>query len=480
MKKTGLVAGLAFLAGAIFFALTFGFLQKTKDNRPVISPAIANAESTAVASLPAGVNFVPIVKKVKPAVLQVFSTYIMENQPFFNDDFFGQFFNVPRRREQRTGIGSGFFISGDGFILTNNHVVQDAVKVKVVTVEGKEYSAKIVGTDPKTDLALIKVEAKNVPFIELGDSSRIEVGEWVLAIGNPLGQAFTVTAGIISAEGRQLGMAELEDFIQTDAPINQGNSGGPLVNMRGEAIGINSTIIAPTGGNVGIGFAIPTNMAKKVVRDLQSKGKVVRGWFGISMQYLSESQAKEYDLATSGALVMTVEANSPAYRAGLKRYDLIVEANGKPIKSSIDLQQEIANSNPGDTVKVVIFRNANQMTIDVKVGEAPQSQRQRTRGQQGEGADLGMSLEKNNPSLAREYELKTSAGIVVTDVVRGSVAAESGIKPGDVILQVNRTEITGVEQFQRLIAEKNPGSAVLLFINRYGEERPIRFTIPEE
>jgi serine protease Do len=388
---------------------------------------------------------------------------------------------VPRRRERREGIGSGFFISADGYILTNNHVVKDAVKVKIITIDKKEYSAKIIGTDPKTDLALIKIDVKNFPFIELGDSNKVEVGEWVLAIGNPLGQDFTVTSGIISAEGRQLGLAEFEDFLQTDAAINMGNSGGPLLNMRGEAIGINSSILTPNQGSIGIGFSIPANMAKKVVGDLKAKGKVVRGWFGITMDFLTESRAKEYDIAGPGALVTSVEEGSPAAKAGLKRYDLIVEANGKKINSAIDLRQEIANSDPGDTVEVKVLRNNTELKISVKVSEAPASMRiSGNDGGEGSSIDLGMIVEKNTPALARQYELKTSAGILVKRVQEGGVAAENRLQAGDVILGVNRTEITGVDQFSRIMSGKQPGTSVLMLINRYGDEVTLRFTLPDE
>ena len=293
-------------------------------------------------------------------MVKVISESIVQSRSQFGDDFFDQFFNVPQRQEKRSGEGSGFFISADGYILTNNHVVRDAVKVKILNVDKEEFTAKIIGTDPKTDLALLKINVKNVPFVELGDSSVVEVGEWVLAIGNPFGQVSTVTAGIISAKGRQLGLAQYEDFLQTDAAINMGNSGGPLINMRGEAIGINSTILTPSSGNIGIGFAIPANMAKKVVGDLKTKGKVVRGWFGISIQDVNESDAKDLELATAGALIMSVEENSPAQKAGLKRYDLIIAINGKAVKTAADLQMEIANSTPGDEITVTIFRNRDK------------------------------------------------------------------------------------------------------------------------
>ncbi len=405
MKKIGFIAGASFLAGAIFFALSFGFLQKTANETPFISPEIARAASlrgdaaeSVVAPLPAAApnSFVSIVRRVKPAVVKVVSESVVEGRSMFGDDFFEQFFSTPRRQEKRSGAGSGFFISADGYILTNNHVVQDAVKVKIFDIDKKEYSAKIIGTDPKTDLALLKVTAQSVPYIALGDSNSVEVGEWVLAIGNPFNQDLTVTAGIISAKGRQLGLAQYEDFLQTDASINMGNSGGPLINMKGEAIGINSTILSPSSGSIGIGFAIPTNMAKKVVADLKSKGKVVRGWFGIGIQDISESDAKDFDLQSGGVMVQRVEENSPAWKAGLKRYDLIVAINNKAVKSAADLQMEIANSAPGDEISVTLFRGRDKQVLKVKVSEAPDAAREQAVAESRD-LNLGMTLAKNTP-----------------------------------------------------------------------------------
>jgi serine protease Do len=476
MKKIGIIAGASFLAGAIFFALSFGFLQKAANNRPVLSQDVVRAESLAVPA--AAPNFVAIVKKVRPAVVTVISESIVPSRSMFGDDFFDQFFNAPQQKERRSGEGSGFFISADGYILTNNHVVKDAVKVKVLNIDKDEFTARIIGTDPKTDLALLKINVKNVPYLDLGDSSALEVGEWVLAIGNPFGQISSVTAGIISAKGRQLGLAQYEDFLQTDAAINMGNSGGPLINMKGEAIGINSTILTPTSGNIGIGFAIPTNMAKKVVADLKSKGKVVRGWFGIQIQDVSESDAKDLELAMAGALIMKVEENSPAQKAGLKRYDLIVAINGKAVKAAADLQMEIANSNPGDEITVTIYRNRDKQSVKVKVSEAPDSIREQAAAE-SKSLNLGMDLIKNTPALAREYELKTAKGLVVENVERGGAAAETGLKPGDVILAVNRSEVDSVEQFKRILSGRRGGSMVLLLINRNGDEVYVRFPLPE-
>ncbi len=404
MKKIGLIAGISFLAGALFFALSFGYFQKSESHEPILEPLVVRAESVKLEGK-VGMSFAPLVKKVKPAVVKVMSESIREGRS--RNRMLEQFFNVPRRREKVPGVGSGFFISSDGYIITNNHVVQKAITVRIKTSDDKEYKAKIVGTDPKTDLALLKIKAKNLPFIELGDSNKVEVGEWVLAIGNPLNQDLTVTSGIISAKGRQLGLADYEDFLQTDAAINMGNSGGPLVNMDGDVIGINSVILAPSGGNVGIGFAIPSSMAQKVINDLKNEGRVVRGYLGIGISTLTEEDAKELDYPTGGVMVQRVEKGSPAEQAGLKKYDLLVKVNGHRVKKDVDLSTRIANVSPGDIAKLEIYRKSTKKIISVTVGE------------------------------------------------------------------------DNVDDFREIISERKPGSLLLLYVNRNGDEGVIRFRLPE-
>ena len=504
MKKVGLAAGIGFLTGALFFALFFGYFHesggKERKNEPgnekligveevpedggdlALEPPTARAETAAINGME--LNFAPLVKKVRPAVVKVMSESIRKREGF-GDDLLDRFLNEPRGRDKVPGVGSGFFISEDGYLITNNHVVKDAVKVTVRTIDKKEYTARTVGTDPRTDLALLKIDAANLPFIQLGDSNKVEVGEWVLAIGNPLDQDLTVTAGIISAKGRQLGMADYEDFLQTDAAINRGNSGGPLVNMEGKVIGINSVILAPSGGNIGIGFAIPSNMAEKVVRDLKSKGRVVRGYLGVSVQFLDKKDVEDFaNLAIAGALVVKVEKDSPADIAGLKKFDLIVAVDGKKIKTNNDLAIKIAEASPGDTVKLTIYRKGDsdkeqKIEIKVEVSEAPDTMKYRSPGEEGRSFDLGMVLVENSPALVKEYKLKTSKGILVTRVDRGSAAAENGILPLDVILEVNGKAVGSVGQFRKIISGKRPGALLLLYINRAGEEGAVKFRLPE-
>ena len=488
MKKIGIIAGISFVAGAIFIALTFGFFQRVHtpdqpESRPVLTPQVAEAETTA-ATTSDEFSFVPVVKKVRAAVVKVTSESVIQRRhPGLGDDFLDRFFGTPDRggQERVAGTGSGFFISADGFILTNNHVVKDAIKITITDINKTEYTAKKIGTDPKSDLALLKIKADgNFPFIELGDSDAVEVGEWVLAIGNPLGQDLSVTSGIVSAKGRELsGLGvDYQNFIQTDASINQGNSGGPLINMEGKAIGINSVILSTSGGNIGIGFSIPSNMAKKVIRDLKSEGRVIRGHLGASITEIPESEAAEYGFSRGGILVARVDEGSPAQQAGLKKYDLITELEGKPIKSAAELRTLIANYNPGDVVNLTVYRGKEKKVISVKVMEAPDSEKIKSDDEDGKVIDLGMMLRNNSESLAEQFELETSEGIVVMEVERGGVAYENGLRAGDVIIEINRVQIQSVKQFREIMANKSGSRVLMTIVRRGGGEYLLRFKIP--
>jgi serine protease Do len=496
MKKIGLIAGISFLAGAIFFALAFGYFHNSSDNdnRRALTPDIAKAETgdsleTSASSM-AGVNslkgfsFAPLVKKVKAAVVKVTSEVVVERRrSFFDDDLLDRFFGVPDRygrRERATGTGSGFFISADGYILTNNHVVSDAIKIKITDINEKEYTAKKIGADPKTDLALLKIDTNNRPYIELGDSDKLEVGEWVLAIGNPLGQDLSVTSGIVSAKGRKLEGLEVDyqNFIQTDASINRGNSGGPLIDMEGKAVGINSVILSTTGGSIGIGFAIPSNMAKKVIEDLKKEGRVVRGHIGVQIIEVTDEEAKQWDLGSGGIMIWKVDEDTPAKKAGLRKYDVIVEINGQKVKSMVDLRTTIANHNPGDTIRLTVFRGKEKKVIDVRVAEAPDSLKIKSDDDDGRVIDLGMVLRNNSRDLAKQYELATSEGIVIAEIERGGVASQHGLRVGDIITGINRTQIESVSQFREIISRKS-GSTVLLTVARGDSEILIKFKVPQ-
>jgi serine protease Do len=495
MKKIGIIAAISFLAGVIFFALTFGYFQQANApgaaNAPndqgtitTLAPPIAKAESIDSSTVK-GFSFAPLVKKVRAGVVKVTSEALVQRRRSrFHDDFFDRFFNIPDRGERQrvSGTGSGFFISPDGYILTNNHVVKDAIKIKITDINDKEYIAKKIGTDPKSDLALLKIKGENFPFIQLGDSDKLEVGEWVLAIGNPLGQDLSVTSGIVSAKGRELRGLEVDyqNFIQTDAAINQGNSGGPLINMEGKAIGINSVILSTSGGNIGIGFSIPSDMAKKVIGDLKREGRVIRGYMGVQIQYIADEEAEDYGFPRGGVLIARVDEDTPAKEAGLKKYDLIVEVDGKKVKSASELRTMIANHSPGDVVRLTIYRGNDKKTIEVKVTEAPDSVRIRSDDEDGKVIDLGMVLRNNSRSLARQYELGTSEGIVVMEVKRGGVAYENGLQAGYVIIGVNRVQIESVRQFREIMSKKSGGDRILMtIVRRDGTENLVRFKIPD-
>jgi serine protease Do len=483
MKKVAWISLASFFLGLLVAGYIFVYLpdKKAPDASFLDKGSFSLGTNIYAASseVRPDLDFVKVSEKVGPAVVKIDCEKVekqavlgFQESPF--DDFWNRFFGSPQRRpqEMKTIVqGAGFFISSDGYIVTNNHLVENGQKITVYTIQGDEYAAKMIGTDPRTDIALIKVNAKDAPFAELGDSAKVQVGEWVLAIGNPLGMEHTVTAGIISAKGRQLGLGEnnYEDFIQTDAAINRGNSGGPLVNMRGEVIGINSNILVPSGagGNIGIGFAIPSNMAKKVVIQLKEKGKVTRGWLGVYIvkQQIDEDTRKLLNLPSrKGALINSVEPGSPAEKAGLKQYDVVIEVDGQPVENSNSLQMKIADIQPGTKVNLKIIRDGKEKTITVAVAEL-QEERQSTR-QAGGGKDVGLAVTELTPNLARRYGLRTTRGLLITEVSDGSDAARKGLLPGDIILEVNRTKVNTEEEWNALIDQKKSGEAVLLLVRR--------------
>jgi serine protease Do len=366
--------------------------------------------------------------------------------------------------------GTGFFISPDGYILTNNHIVEKAEKVTVNTVQGKEYEAKVIGTDSKTDIALIKIEAKETPFAELGDSAQMKVGEWVLAIGNPYGLDHTVTAGIVSAKGRQIDTGSYQDFIQTDAAINRGNSGGPLINMKGEVVGITSNIFTPTGGNIGIGFAIPSNIAKKVVVQLKEKGRVVRGYLGIVPQEITDGMRKQFGLKDrKGAIISSVEPDSPAARANLKQYDVITEINGQPVENVNDLRFKIADIEPGKKVNLKVIRDGKEIAITAAVED------QEPASEKGQPAapdkSVGLTLQPLTPALARRYGLRTTEGLLITEVQPFSEAARKSLEPGMIILEVNRIKVTTVREFDNILKKAAPDDELILLVRIESENR---------
>ncbi len=424
--------------------------------------------------------------KVNPSVVPIFSEEVRNVQnpfgsaedpfrQFFGDNFFRRFFGSPGGEMKQTihALGSGVIVSRDGYILTNNHVVKGADKLTVDLGNNKKYTAKVVGTDPQTDVAVIKIDATDLPTATLGNSSTVRVGQWVIAVGNPFQLMHTVTAGIISAKGRSsVNLADYEDFIQTDASINPGNSGGALADLDGNVIGINTAIISPSGagGNVGIGFAIPINMAKNVMEKLIATGKVTRGYLGLLPQDIDDNLAKALDLkADEGTLVGDVTSGGPADKAGIKRGDVITEFNGKKIKSSSELRNEVAEASPGSTATVNVLRNGKEMKFQVKLGDRPEQVASTENSGQEEAQvskKLGLTVQTLTRDLAKQLGFDDDHGAVVTNVEPGSLAEDAGIRSKDLIKEVGRTPVATAAEFERAVGKMKKGDEVAFLVRR--------------
>jgi serine protease Do len=448
-----------------------------------------------------GKAFASVAREVSPSVVFIQVENTRESprahgfkMPFgesfpFNDDmlkrFFGDRFHEmpnrrhPQQRRRSIGQGSGFVFSLDeglfgdkSYIITNNHVVEHAGKIKVKFQNGQEYMAKVKGTDPQSDIAVLEVDHADVPALKLGDSSKLEVGEWVVAIGNPFGLSHTLTVGVVSATGRtSLGINDYEDFIQTDAAINPGNSGGPLVNLDGDVVGMNTAIFSRSGGYMGVGFAIPVNMIKRVATQLLKDGAVVRGHLGIVIQTLTPQLAESFGLEqTQGILVAQVMEDSPAARAGLKQGDLILRFNGKPVTNIGSFRNDVSFTPPGTERKLTIMRNGKEREISVVIGKLT-NQDQLTEANTQSAEDLGLSVQTLNEELAAQFGAKPGEGVVVTGVAPGSIAAMAGIDPGTLILQVNRQPVNSAEDFKQLLNESGSENRALLLISKGGMSR---------
>jgi serine protease Do len=467
--KTILVALL--MVGAML-GFGYGVSTTVKHSDAAVSTGSTVSETPMVPA-----NFSDLAEKVRPGVVNIqvvkkvknigFGFHNFPGNPFGDKNPFGDFFgpfseeNPPRGFEQR-GVGSGFVMNRDGYILTNNHVVEDADQIKVKLSNGKEYVGKVIGRDPKTDLALLKVEGSlDLHSLTLGNSDDLKVGSWVVAIGSPFGLEQTVTAGIVSAKGRVIGSGPYDNFIQTDASINPGNSGGPLINMRGEVIGINTAIIA---SGQGIGFAIPINMAKEIVPQLEEKGHVTRGWLGVSIQEVTPELAKSFDLKEKkGALVAQVVSGSPAEKAGIEQGDVIVEFDGKEVADSKDLPRIVASTPVGKTVTIKLSRNGKVLDRQVKVGELEEKV-EVTKAPSHKS--LGITVQNLTPEIAKGLGLGKETGVVVTRVEAGSPAVNAGIQTGDVIREVNRKPVKNVEDFIQKIEKAKVQESVLLLLQR--------------
>jgi len=435
--------------------------------------AVANAQAPAVSQgLP---DFATLAKRVGPSVVNVSTTQVRKAaadvpSPFDGDDPMSQFWQrffggrIPRGSQRQMGLGSGFIIDRNGTILTNYHVVDGAQKISVTLSDGKSYDAKVLGKDQKTDIAVIKIDAgQDLPAVTLGDSDRLDVGEWVMAIGNPFGLDHTVTSGIVSAKGRQIGAGPYDNFIQTDASINPGNSGGPLINLRGEVVGITTAIYSQSGGNIGIGFAIPTNSIKEVLPQLKDKGRVVRGYLGTTVQKITPEIADSLGVKQQrGALVADVVRGSPAERAGIKTGDIITEFNSKEVKDSTELPGLVARVAPGTGTSVKVLRDGKEMTLAITVGEMKDTEVAAS-GQQGE---LGLAVQPVTPEVAQSLGLDRAEGLVITEVKPGSAADDAGLREGDLITQINRRPVKNLADYNREMAQSKKGQSVLLLVRR--------------
>jgi serine protease Do len=453
------------------------------------APAVRPVATAVQPTLPGAgsQSFVDVAKTVKPAVVNIFATRNgsgegTQSTPF-EDPFFRRFFGeewmkrfeAPKERKER-GLGSGVIVDPNGLIITNNHVVNKADEIKVFLSDKREFKAKLVGTDVKTDVAVLKIEASGLPTVSWADSDRLEVGEFVMAVGNPFGLTQTVTLGIVSALGRSAGIAEYEDFIQTDAAINPGNSGGALVNVRGELVGINTAIYSQSGGNMGIGFAVPSNMAHSIMEQLVQHGKVVRGWLGVSIQELTPELSSQFGVPkdTKGVLVSDIMDDSPAKKAGFERGDVIVEYDGKPMDSPAHLRNAVAQTLVGKKVTVKIIREKKAKAIDLTIAEQPKNLSQASADDNGEsvapaGLLADIEVKELNSDLAGRYGLKSSDhGVVVSRVKPGSHAEEAGVREGDLVLEVNRKSVGTLKAYERVAASLPKDQAVLLLLRRQG------------
>ena len=451
--------------------------------RPAVAPLVDAPILPVQMPLTTG-SFSKVADLVKPAVINI-NTLSKGGPPgrtpfeeFFGEEFYKRFFgDAPERIPQRS-LGSGVIIDPGGVALTNAHVVERATEIEVVTAEGKKHKAKIVGVDKRTDLAVLRLQGGGpYPAAVLGDSDKLKGGDWVLAIGSPFGLQQTVTAGIISAKGRSIGQGPFDDFLQTDAAINPGNSGGPLVNMSGEVVGINSAILSRSGGNVGIGFSIPSNMAKRIYTELVARGKITRGWLGVSIQPLTPELAKSFGLMEpKGVLIADVVKDSPADKAGLVSGDVLMEFDGRKVDAPQDLQKVVSVTAPGKGVPIKVWREKGEKALEIKVGETPEDTAQLEPSGKSKSL-LGLETRPITPEIARQLNLRTTEGVLVARVEEEGPAAEAGLQRGDVIREINRQRIRSAQDYERATQGLKPGDRVTVLLQRGQQSLYVAFTV---
>lgn len=435
------------------------------------------------------ISFAEIAEKVSPAVVNISSVRIVKSpfaspyQQFFNDpftrDFFDHFYGPnwnSQPSQKSVSLGSGVLVDQDGYILTNNHVVEEATEIIVKLKDGKEYEADLIGTDPKTDLAVIKMkEKKKWPTADMGNSDQVRVGDWVLAVGSPFGLEQTVTSGIISAKSRTIGQGPYDDFLQTDASINRGNSGGPLVDMNGDIVGINTAIVSQSGGSIGIGFAIPINMARKIYNDIVSTGSVRRGWLGVTIQPLTPALSQQFNLSknTKGVLINAVFKDGPAAKAGFKPGDVVIEFGGTRVKSDKDLLRMVANAKEGERLPVVVYRDGKKKRLYVRVGDRAVAEGQINTGSlrqqiepKSQAGLLGIETSDLTDQAIRSSGSRNKQGVLITKVLPGGPAESAGIQAGDIIREVNRKAVDNKNEFKRIVKSLKPGNDLLLLVER--------------
>jgi serine protease Do len=476
-------------------------------------PPVAGAPVPQTAPIVPAQSFAPLVKRVQPAVVNISVTEKsgmetmserlpegLRGSPF--DQFLRRFFDengqpMPRpfsegpggEGTKRIALGSGFIVDPSGYIVTNNHVVGEAAKVEVILQDNSKYTARLVGRDPRTDIAVLKIQAdKPLPYVAFGDSSAAQVGDWVIAVGNPFGLGGSVTTGIISARGRDIHAGQFDDFLQIDAPINRGNSGGPTFNLSGEVIGINTAIYSPNGGSVGIGFAVPSNVAKRVYTQLKSGGKVSRGWLGVQIQEVTPAIAASLGLKDEGgALVASVTASSPAAKAGIKQGDVIQSFNGGPVKQLRDLPRLVSAAAPDSEASLTVWRNGKSIELHASLGEAPENPRVASAASEPSNEDradaLGMHLSPLTPALRRQLEIGHDVqGVVITRIDGGSAADARGLSRGDVLMSINQEPVRSPEEAAAKLREiaKSPQKNALLLLNRHGVTQYVAVTLGKD